>query len=184
MNLGWKLAATIRGDAPAGLLDTYTAERHPIGARILDWTRAQVAVMQPTAHGRALAAVVRDLIATRDGATYFAERVWGVSLRYDLGDSHPLVGRSCPDFELADGTRVGTLLRAGKGLLLDFDAALPGDRGHHIDYVARAAKDRLGLTALLVRPDGFVAWAMNTPPDSAEVSRAIARWFSHRTAQR
>ena len=89
MNLGWKLAATIRGDAPEGLLDSYTAERHPIGARILDWTRAQVALMRPTRHARALEAIVRDLIDTRDGATYFAERVWGVSLRYDLGDDAP-----------------------------------------------------------------------------------------------
>jgi 2-polyprenyl-6-methoxyphenol hydroxylase-like FAD-dependent oxidoreductase len=79
MNLGWKLAATLRGDAPDGLLDSYTAERHPIGARILEWTRAQVALMRPSS--RALAAVMRELVDTRDGATYFAERVWNVSLR-------------------------------------------------------------------------------------------------------
>src|SRR5581483_7329650 len=97
MNLGWKLAATVRGAAPAGLLDTYTAERHALGARVLDWTRAQVALMRPSPSSRALAAIVRDLIGTRDGATYFAERVWNVTLRYDLGDPHPLVGRSCPD---------------------------------------------------------------------------------------
>lgn len=122
MNLGWKLAATIRGDASDGLLDTYTAERHPIGARILDWTRAQVALMRPNRSSRALASIVRDLINTRDGATYFAERVWGVSLQYDLGGAHPLVGRSCPDFALDDGTRIGTLLGDGHGLLLDFGA--------------------------------------------------------------
>ena len=120
MNLGWKLAATIRGDAPDGLLDSYTTERHPVGARILDWSRAQVALMQ----SNALQAIVRDLIETRDGATYFAERLWGVSLRYDLGDGHPLVGRSCPDFELEDGTRLGVLLRDGKGVLLDFHPRL------------------------------------------------------------
>ena len=134
MNLGWKLAATIRGDAPDGLLDSYTTERHPVGARILDWTRAQVAVMRPDRQSRALQAVLRDLIDTRDGATYFAERVWGVSLRYDLGDEHPdehpLVGRSCPDFELEDGTRLGALLRDGKGLLLELRraAVAPGAR--------------------------------------------------------
>jgi hypothetical protein len=111
MNLGWKLAATVRGDAPDGLLDSYTTERHAVGARILDWTQAQVALMRPSS--RALQAVVRDLIDTRDGATYFADCIWGVSLRYDLGDKHPLVGRSCPDFELEDGTRLGTLLRGG-----------------------------------------------------------------------
>ena len=183
MNLGWKLAATIRGGAPAGLLDSYTTERHPIGARILDWTRAQVALMRPSS--RALQAVVRDLIATPDGATYFADRVWGVSLRYDLGDEHPLVGRSCPDFELADGTRVGTLLRDGGGLLLDFDRqaplqALDGLWGDQVRYVASDAKDRLGLRALLVRPDGFVAWATDTAPSPEEVTPAAARWFARR----
>lgn len=183
MNLGWKLAATIRGDAPEGLLDSYTAERHPIGARILDWTRAQVAVMRPNPHSRALAGIMRDLIATRDGATYFAERVWGVSLRYDFGAEHPLLGRSCPDFELADGRRLGTLLRAGKGLLLDFGSpaslqALAGLWGDQVEYVASEVNASLGLQALLVRPDGFVAWASDTTPDPVEVTRAAAKWFT------
>ena len=178
MNLGWKLAATLRGDAPEGLLDTYTTERHPIGARILEWTRAQVATMNPNPAGRALQAVLRDLIATRDGATYFAERTWGVSLRYDLGDEHPLIGRSCPDFELEDGTRVGTLLRDGNGLLLDFDRSLAPLGGERVKYVAMNARERLGLSALLVRPDGFVAWASDTTPDPHTVTRAAARWFA------
>ena len=183
MNLGWKLAATVRGDAPDGLLDSYTAERHPVGARILDWTRAQVAVMRPDPLSRALQAVLRDLMDTRDGATYFAERVWGVSLRYDLGEGHPLVGRSCPDFELEDGTRVGALLRSGSGLLLDFGEpaalrALEGRWGDRVQYVASGAKDRLGLSAVLVRPDGFVAWASEAAADSDDVTRAAARWFS------
>lgn len=185
LNLGWKLAATLRGEAPEGLLDSYTAERHPVGARILDWTRAQVALMRPSKQSRALAAILRDLIDTRDGATYFAERVWGVSLRYDLGDEHPLMGRSCPDFELADGTRLGTLLRTGSGLLLDFSPqaslnALDGRWGDQVRYVASAAKDRLGLQALLVRPDGFVAWASDTTPSPAQVAQAAARWFTSR----
>ncbi len=185
MNLGWKLAATIRGDAPDGLLDSYTGERHPIGARILEWSRAQVAVMRPDRQSRALSAVVRDLIDTRDGATYFAERVWGVSLRYELGDEHPLVGRSCPDFELEDGTRLGALLRDGNGLLLELGRqaslhALDGRWGEHVRYVASDAKDRLGLCALLVRPDGFVAWASDTTPSPEDVTRAAARWFASR----
>ncbi|MEY2931415.1 MAG: hypothetical protein RL033_2164 [Pseudomonadota bacterium] len=183
LNLGWKLAATLRGDAPEGLLDSYTTERHPIGARILDWTRAQVALMRPSQPSRALAAILRDLIDTRDGATYFAERLWGVSLRYDLGAVHPLIGRSCPDFELADGTRLGTLLRDGSGLLLDFAGqaslrALAGRWGDPVRYVASDVKDRLGLSALLVRPDGFVAWATDTTPHPEEVTRAAARWFA------
>jgi hypothetical protein len=180
MNLGWKLAATLRGDAPDGLLDSYSTERQPVGARILDWTRAQVALMRPSS--RPLQAVVRDLMDTRDGATYFAERVWGVSIRYDLGEEHPLVGRSCPDFELEDGTRVGALLRAGNGLLLDFDRpaslkALDGRWGERVRYVASKAKDRLGLCAVLVRPDGFVAWASDATPNPEDVTRAATRWF-------
>jgi hypothetical protein len=182
MNLGWKLAATIRGDAPAGLLDSYFEERHPVGAQVLDWSRAQVAIMRPSPSTRALEAIVRDLIATRDGATYFAERVWGVSLRYDLGGSHELTGRSMPDFALADGRRAGELLRGGKGLLLDFDGQpslrAPADRWRErIDYAACDASDRLGLSALLVRPDGFVAWASECTPDAGEVAEAAARWF-------
>lgn len=184
MNLGWKLARTIRGDAPEGLLDSYTTERHPIGARILEWTRAQVALMRPSS--RALQAVVRDLIATRDGATYFAEKVWGVSLRYDLGEEHPLVGKSCPDFELQDGTRVGPRLHDGNGLLLDFGAHAPlasldGVWGESLRYVASDAKDRLGLSALLVRPDGVVAWASETSAVNVDdVARAASRWFGPR----
>lgn len=185
MNLGWKLAATIRGDAADDLLDSYTTERHPIGARILE--RAQVAVMG----SRALVDILRDLMDTRDGATYFAERQWGVSLRYDLVEQHPLVGRSCPDFELDDGTRAGTLLREGNGVLLDFSRsaslrALDGRWGDRVRHVAADPTERLGLSALLVRPDGFVAWASDTTPSPGDVTRAAARWFAsreHRTTR-
>jgi 2-polyprenyl-6-methoxyphenol hydroxylase-like FAD-dependent oxidoreductase len=182
MNLGWKLADTIRGDAPVGLLDSYSSERHPVGAQVLDWSRAQVALMRPSQSSRALEAIIRDLIDTRDGATYFAERVWGVSLRYDLGGSHPLAGRSAPDFELVDGTKLGELLRKGKGLLLDFDArtslqALASRWSGRITYVASDAKDRLGSSAVLVRPDGFVAWAGEAAPNHDEVAQAASRWF-------
>ena len=182
MNLGWKLAATIAGTAPTGLLDSYSRERHPIGALVLDWSRAQVAVMRPTRSSRALEAIIRDLIETRDGATYFAERVWGVGLRYDFGGSHPLVGRSAPDFELTDGTKLGELLRTGKGLFLDFDARSPfqalASRWHgRIQYVAGDVKDRLGLSAMLVRPDGFVAYACDADQDHEQAAQAALTWF-------
>ncbi|HEY4055067.1 MAG TPA: FAD-dependent monooxygenase [Kofleriaceae bacterium] len=187
MNLGWKLAATIRGKATTqDLLATYTAERHPVGARILEWTRAQVALMKPGSH--ALANVMRDIMATRDGATYFAERVWSVTTRYDVGEEHPLAGRSCPDFELADGTRLGEHLRDGNGVLLDFTGALASLEDEQLEgekrtsltrvkHIELDAQDRLGLTAVLVRPDGFVAWASDSTPNGDEVSRALARWF-------
>ncbi len=183
MNLAWKLAATIRGDAPNGLLDTYSSERHPVGVQVLDWSRAQVALMRPSRSSRALEAIIRDLIDTRDGATYFAERVWGVSLRYDLGDANPLVGRSAPDFELADGMRLGDLLRTGKGLLLDFNARAPLEAlavrwDDRIIYVAGDAKARLGMSALLVRPDGVVAWVGEAEPDLEAAAEAVSRWFA------
>jgi hypothetical protein len=182
MNLGWKLAATIKGDAPEGLLDSYHAERHPVGARVLDWSRAQVGVMQPTPQARALEAIVRDLISTRDGATYFADRVWATSLRYDLGDSHPLVGHSAPNFALADGRTLGDLLWRGKGLLLDFEGrpeleAIADASDGRITYVAADARERLALDALLVRPDGIVAWVSSGGTYADNVTAAVSRWF-------
>ena len=96
--------------------------------------------------------------------------------------NHPLVGRSAPDFELADGTKLGEYLGNGRGLLLDFDAGAPlqalarrwRDR---ITYVAREAQDRLGLSAVLVRPDGIVAWAGEAAPNDEDVARTASRWF-------
>ena len=182
MNLGWKLAATIRGDAPLALLDSYSSERRPVAAQVLDWSRAQVALMRPSMHSRALAAIIRDLIDTGDGATYFAERMWGVSVRYDLGGSHPLTGRSAPDFELAGGSKLGALLNKGRGLFLDFDAsrpfqALASGWSERITYIASEARDSLGLSALLVRPDGVVAWAGEAGCSHVEAAQAASQWF-------
>jgi 2-polyprenyl-6-methoxyphenol hydroxylase-like FAD-dependent oxidoreductase len=182
MNLGWKLAATLHGDAPAELLDSYVSERHPVGARVLDWSRAQVALMRPSLSSRALESIIRDLIDTHDGATYFAERVWGATLRYDLGSSHPLVGRSVPEFELSDGSTVSQHLHDGKGMLLDFDAdaslrALAEGWCQRVGYIGGDVKERLGLSAVLIRPDGFVAWACEASPDLEAAGRAISRWF-------
>ena len=182
MNLGWKLAATVRGSAPAGLLDTYQAERHPVGQWLLDWTRSQAALMRPGAHARALERIVRDLISTVDGATYFAEQLWGLALRYDLGEDHPLAGCSAPDFEFDDGSRLAHELRGGAGLLVDFGASGPlrdlaAAWDGRIAYLGAGAKDTCGLAALLVRPDGFVAWASDDVPVLADARRAATRWF-------
>ena len=183
LNLGWKLAAAVHGKAPDGLLDSYYIERHPIGAQVLDWSRAQVAIMGPDPAARALNAIVRDLINTRDGATYFAGRVWGIFTHYDLGGDHPLEGCSAPNFELEHGVRIGELMHDGRGILLDFDkntslAAIAGKYGDQIKYVSGPTKERLGLSAVLIRPDGIIAWASDKDPDCNELQKAAARWFS------
>jgi 2-polyprenyl-6-methoxyphenol hydroxylase-like FAD-dependent oxidoreductase len=186
VNLGWKLAATVQGWAPDGLLDTYTSERHPIGAWVLDWTRAQVAVMRGDANSRALRSVVTDLLGTRDGATYYVKRVSGLWLRYDLGDGHPLVGATMPSLRLDDGTRLADHTHDGRALLVD----LAGD-----DRLAAAAKpyagrlelvrggsDGAGVSGLLVRPDGFVAWASaDGASDPVGLEAALTRWLGDDT---
>jgi 2-polyprenyl-6-methoxyphenol hydroxylase-like FAD-dependent oxidoreductase len=182
MNLGWKLAATIHDNAPEGLLDSYYTERHPIGAQVLDWSRAQVAIMKPAPHARALNAIFRDLINTHDGATYFAGRVWGVLTHYNLGDDHPLVGHSVPNFEFEDGTTIGELMRDGQWTLLDFDKntsikTLASEYGNQIKYVFGRAKEQLGLSAVLIRPDGVVSWASNVEPNTQSIRKELALWF-------
>lgn len=182
MNLGWKLAATIRGKAPEGLLDSYYTERYPIGAQVLDWSRAQVAIMKPDPGARALYAIVRDLMNTRDGATYFAGRIWGISTHYNPGGEHPLVGYSVPNFELEDGTEIGELMHDGLGILLDFNTnaslkILADEYGDQMKYVSANAKEQLGLSAVLIRPDGIIAWAADNNADCSELQKAAAHWF-------
>jgi 2-polyprenyl-6-methoxyphenol hydroxylase-like FAD-dependent oxidoreductase len=181
MNLGWKLAATIQGKAPEGLLDSYQTERQPIGVQILDRSRAQVALMKPAPAAQALYAIVRDLMATRDGATYMAGRAWGIHTHYDLGGRHPLVGYSVPNFEFEDGTTIGERMRDGQGILLDFDRnvalqAFAEEHGDRILYIAGRAKEQLGASALLVRPDGIVAWATDNTDDHGGLQEAAAHW--------
>jgi 2-polyprenyl-6-methoxyphenol hydroxylase-like FAD-dependent oxidoreductase len=183
MNLGWKLAATIHEKAPEGLLDSYYIERHPVGAQVLDWSRAQVVIMRPDPHARALSAIIRDIMDTRDGATYFAGRVWGVYTHYNLGGEHPLVGHSVPNFELEDGVRIGELMHNGQGILLDFDMndslkILSSEYGDQMKYVSGRAKEQLGLSAVLIRPDGFIAWASDSEPNEQSIRQAVALWFA------
>lgn len=182
INLGWKLAATIQGKATEGLLDSYYTERHPIGAQVLDWSRAQVAIMKPDPHARALQAIIRDLMNTRDGVTYFAGRVWGIHTHYNLGGNHPLTGHSVPNFEFDDGVTIGELMRDGQAILLDFDMnaslkTLAGEYSDGIKYISGSVKDRLGISAALIRPDGIVAWASDNDRDYGELQKAAAHWF-------
>jgi hypothetical protein len=189
MNLGWKLAATIREKAPESLLDSYYTERYPIGAQVLDWSRAQVAIMKPDPHARALNAIIRDLMDTRDGATYIAGRVWGIFTHYNLGGDHPLEGYSVPNFELEDGARINELMHDGQGILLDFDGnaalrTLADEYSDRMKYVAGRAKEQLGLSAVLIRPDGFIAWACEGKPDINSAERSAIRWFGEPIAVR
>ncbi|WP_432993937.1 FAD-dependent oxidoreductase [Dactylosporangium sp. CA-233914] len=183
MNLGWKLAATVRGDAPNDLLDTYTVERHPVGAAVLDWSRAQVATMNPGSNAPALQQLVRDLMGTPDGTTHVYRRTSGLFHRYDLGSEQPLIGCTAPDFRLTDDISLGDLLQEGRGVLLDFspqqrlsEQAAPWK--NRVRYVTGRPRNDLGFEALLIRPDGIVAWA-DTPaaPVGDALGHSLARWF-------
>ncbi|WP_406460296.1 FAD-dependent monooxygenase [Streptomyces sp. NBC_01622] len=182
MNLGWKLALVVRGRAPVELLDSYTVERHPIGAWVLDWTRAQIAVMRPEPHSRALRSVVTDLAGTVDGTTYLVKRISGVWQHYDLPGDHPLTGRGAPDLELADGTRLADHLHNGRALLLDLAddpklrARADGYEGV-VDVLTASCPGRPELAGLLVRPDGFTAWAADTDGTEGDPSDALRLWF-------
>jgi 2-polyprenyl-6-methoxyphenol hydroxylase-like FAD-dependent oxidoreductase len=183
MNLGWKLAATVKGTAPGKLLDTYESERHPIGAFVLDYIRAQVAAMRPDAFGRASRKVIEDLTKTHDGANYFMGHFFGFEQRFDLGDKHPLVGVSAPDFEFVDdSSRLGPKLSGGRGLIVDFTRdhelrELAQSWRESADYVDGKVKDTLGLTALIVRPDGIVAWVSEGTVDRNRAELVLTRWF-------
>jgi hypothetical protein len=143
--------------------------------------------MRPDPHARAIAAVIRDLINTRDGATYFVDKISGASLRYNLPreegtEDHPLIGRSAPDFEFADGTRLGSYLHEGNGVLVDFTgnselSTLAERRGAQVKYLSATTSDSKGLTAMLVRPDGFVAWATEAAPSAIAAEASMMRWF-------
>lgn len=138
--------------------------------------------MKPAPYARALNAIIRDLMDTRDGATYMAGRVWGVFTHYHPGGDHPLVGHSVPGFELEDGASISGLMHDGQGILLDFERnaslkTLAREYGDQMKYVSGPAKEQLGLSAVLIRPDGYIAWASDNDPDCGELQKAAARWF-------
>jgi 2-polyprenyl-6-methoxyphenol hydroxylase-like FAD-dependent oxidoreductase len=184
VNLGWKLAATVNRWAPETLLDTYTTERHPIGAWALNWATAQVALMGPTHRRRARISVMADLIGTRGRATSLAKKISGVWQRYDLPGDHPLVGRSAPDLEFEDGRKLGEHGRDGSALLFDFvdDARIStlGARWRgRLNIITTRLKENSDLTALFVRPDGFVAWATNGQPDLDRAASVLSTWLGN-----
>jgi 3-(3-hydroxy-phenyl)propionate hydroxylase len=196
VNLGWKLASVVRGQAPESLLDSYHAERHPVGERVLHNTRAQSALLRPGAQTDALREVFSSLMVFDDVNQYLRGMLTALDIRYALDGDHPLVGRRVPDADLkaADGaTRVHALLHAARPVLLDLRGsagvaeAVKGWAGR-VDLVEARSEDEAWIVpalgeidapgVLLIRPDGHVAWAADDDetPDLDELRGALTAW--------
>jgi 3-(3-hydroxy-phenyl)propionate hydroxylase len=190
VNLGWKLAQVVRGASPASLLDTYGAERHPVAARVLRTTMAQSALRRPDDHSKALGEVVGELLGTDEARRRMAGELSGLDIHYDLGEGHPLLGRRMPDLDLAtvDGPlRVYSLLHRARAAFINLggigsaDLAPWADRVPVVDatYDGRWELPVLGAVpaprAVLVRPDGYVAWVGEGTQDG--LVEALTRWF-------
>jgi 2-polyprenyl-6-methoxyphenol hydroxylase-like FAD-dependent oxidoreductase len=172
-NLGWKLAAQVNGWAPAGLLDTYHDERHPVAADVLNNARAQVLLMSLEPGPRAVRQLMLELVEFDNVNQYLIEKITGLAIRYDLGEGHPLLGRRIKDVTLKQGHLYG-LMHAGRGLLLDQAGRLSvtgwADRVDHVVDVS----EELDVPAVLVRPDGHVAWV---GADQQDLLGHLSRWF-------
>ncbi|WP_030460026.1 FAD-dependent monooxygenase [Kitasatospora sp. NRRL B-11411] len=189
-NLGWKLAAVLGGRAPESLLDTYHSERHPVGEQLMRDVHSMSLLYLSGEEMEPLRAVVRELVQLPDAARRLAGRVSGLHIRYDVGDgAHPFLGlRLAPHraVERADGTRVrvAELLHAARGVLIttgaDPAAAATASRwADRVDTVTGSWADQEAdhadaPAALLVRPDGHIAWAA---PDGGDLEAALTRWF-------
>ncbi len=172
VNLGWKLAQVVKGTSPDSLLDTYHAERHPVAARVLRNSMAQVALWRTDERSKALSDTVADLLGTNDARTHLAGEMSGLGVHYDLGGEHPLVGRRMPDLDLLTAmgsTRLYTLLNRARPVFLilgrpGFDIMPWSGRVQAVeaDYDKPWELPVIGAvetpTAVLVRPDGYVAW--------------------------
>jgi FAD binding domain/Aromatic-ring hydroxylase, C-terminal len=190
VNLGWKLAQVVKGQSSASLLDTYHAERHPVGARLLRTTMAQVALTRVDDRTDALRDSVSELLSMDEPRRRFGAMMSGLDIRYDIGEGNPLLGRRMPDLDLLTASgplRVFTLLHDARAVLLDLGQ--PGG----IDIAPWAGRVRLvegrfdgpwelpdlgvvaAPTAVLIRPDGYVAWV----GDRTELglADALTRWF-------
>jgi 2-polyprenyl-6-methoxyphenol hydroxylase-like FAD-dependent oxidoreductase len=195
VNLGWKLAQVVNGTSAESLLDTYQEERHPVGARALRHTMAQTALQRQDERTRALVDVVSELASMDEPRKRLAGITSGLDVHYDLGEGHPLLGRRMPDLDLvtADGPlRVFTLLHNAKPVLLNLckpgsvDITPWADRVQLIDaeYEGPWELPVLGAvtapTAVLIRPDGYVAWVGDRP--HLGLREALTRWFGAPTA--
>lgn len=195
VNLGWKLGQVVKGTSPEGLLDTYHAERHPVAARVLRITMAAVALRRPDERTNALRDTMSELLGMEEPRRRFAAMLSGLGIHYDLGQGHPLLGRRMPDLDLATANgplRVFTLLHDARPVLLNlgepgsFDITPWADRVPSIDAAHAGPWELPGLgtvsapTAVLIRPDGYVAWVGDrTQAGLTEVALtdALTIWF-------
>jgi 2-polyprenyl-6-methoxyphenol hydroxylase-like FAD-dependent oxidoreductase len=190
VNLGWKLAQVVKRTSPESLLDSYHAERHPVGARVLRNSMAQVALHRPDERTKAVRDTVAELLKMEEPRKRFAATMSGLDIHYDLGEGHPLLGRRMPDLDLvtANGAlRVFTLLHKARPVLLNFgdtdgfDIAPWADRVELIDarYAGPWELPAIGAvtapTAVLVRPDGYVAWVGDLT--RVGLGDALITWF-------
>ncbi|WP_326604992.1 rifampin monooxygenase [Streptomyces sp. NBC_01799] len=172
-NLGWKLAAEVNGWAPEGLLDSYHDERHPVGARVLDNTRAQITLLGADPGATALRELFSTLMDFEEVNRYVTGMITAVGVRYDFGEGHELLGRRMRDVKLKQG-RLYELMHGGRGLLLDGTGRLSVEGwADRVDHVVDVGEE-LDAPAVLLRPDGHVAWVGE---DQADLLSRMPRWF-------
>jgi 2-polyprenyl-6-methoxyphenol hydroxylase-like FAD-dependent oxidoreductase len=189
LNLGWKLAAAVGGWAPDGLLDTYQSERHPVGQRVIMQTRAQAALLSPGANVTALRELFGELLREPAAVAHIADLMAGADVRYAAGGDgpgHALAGKWMPDIGLRTGpgpTSIAELLRPARPILLSLTARadlLPPaqDWSDRVDVIT-ATTSEPPADAILIRPDGYVAWAAGAgEPGAADgLRRALRTWF-------
>ena len=190
MNLGWKLAQVIKGTSPESLLDTYHAERHPVAARVSRNTMAAIVLRREDERTKALRDTMSELLGMNEPRRQFGAMMSGLDIHYDLGEGHPLLGRRMPDLDLgtANGSlRVFTLLHDARPVLLNLgdpgacDITPWADRVKVIDarYAGAWELPALGAvtapTAVLIRPDGYVAWVGDQT--RIGLTDALTKWF-------
>ncbi|MEU0398831.1 rifampin monooxygenase [Streptomyces sp. NPDC006197] len=177
-NLGWKLAAAVAGWAPEGLLDTYEAERHPVGARVVKNTRAQMTLLGTDPGATALRELFSELMDFEEVNRYVTGMITAVDVRYDLGEGHELLGRRLRDVALKRG-RLYELTHGGRGLLLDQTGRLSVEGwADRVDHVVDVSEE-LDAPAVLLRPDGHVVWVGE---DQEDLRGPLTEWFGAPTA--
>ncbi|GAB3974155.1 rifampin monooxygenase [Plantactinospora veratri] len=172
-NLGWKLAAEVEGWAPEGLLESYHTERHPVAADVLQNTRAQMQLLSTEPGPQAVRRLLSELMDFEEVNRYLIEKITAIAVHYDFGEGHELLGRRIRDVRLKH-RRLYELMHGGRGLLLDQTCRLSvagwADRVDHVVDVS----EELDVPAVLLRPDGHVAWAGG---DQRELLGTLPRWF-------